>query len=434
MISWNSLVLISFTAGVIGFIGSLATYIAPKTKKIKSLFYIRLGLIFMSIYSFFEAFSVLFMSIEISWLSAFSIILAAFFFSIGINYIFKETYISLNLIFISCLSVLIFYFALQPGAFKINKVGEFTIISWIGLFGFFTDILSFSVVILLFYWGFKTWINSPFLIKKEASFFLLGIFFLSIFNSMFLIFRFSYPIMANALFFILGSIAMLIISIVIIKEPKLLYIFPFTIYRIIVKDKEGYPLFDHDWTESEINELMFTGFINAVQLMSKEVMHIGGLVDINLEKGILILYETKRITVGLVASKSSKLIRDILVNFSDEFEQKFERELKKSIKDMTKYEPAYLLIDKYFSNFPFKLIPSKKHPLALSGKYAKIPLELENKIKNIFTDDKEYEFIKSELLKSPACVLDDFIDLFNELKEESDKLSNEDIKDLEYDN
>jgi len=61
-----------------------------------------------------------------------------------------------------------------------------------------------------------------------------------------------------------------------------------------------------------------------------------------------------------------------------------------------------------------------------------IPLELDNKLRKIFTDEKEYEFIKSELIKSPACVPDDFMDLFKELKEESDKLSNEDLKDLEY--
>ncbi|GAG97515.1 unnamed protein product [marine sediment metagenome] len=40
--------------------------------------------------------------------------------------------------------------------------------------------------------------------------------------------------------------------------------------------------------------------------------------------------------------------------------------------------------------------------------------------------------IKSELLKSLACIPDDFLDLFNELKEENDKLSKEDLKDLEY--
>ncbi|GAG75795.1 unnamed protein product, partial [marine sediment metagenome] len=44
------------------------------------------------------------------------------------------------------------------------------------------------------------------------------------------------------------------------KEPKLLYILPFTVYRISVKDRDGSPLFDHDWSESNIDEKVFTGF------------------------------------------------------------------------------------------------------------------------------------------------------------------------------
>ncbi len=87
------------------------------------------------------------------------------------------------------------------------------------------------------------------------------------------------------------------------------------------------------------------------------------------------------------------------------------------------YEPASLLINKYFSNFPFKIISSKKHPLLLSGKYAKIPLELDNKLRDIFEDEKEYELIKSELVKSPTCEPEEFIDLYHELRGEEDKIS-----------
>ena len=39
-------------------------------------------------------------------------------------------------------------------------------------------------------------------------------------------------------------------------------------------------------------------------------------------------------------------------------------------------------------------------------------LELDNKLRDIFTDEKEHEFIKSELKKSPVCVPDEFMDLF----------------------
>jgi hypothetical protein len=344
----------------------------------------------------------------------------------------KETYVSVNLILISCLGVLCCYFAFQPGAFQIVEKGDYSVISWVGIFGYLIDLLSLILLLLMTYWGFKTWMNCPFLIKREANFFLAGIIIANIIPSILIIFRTVNPIIFNILFFIISSFGVIIFIIAIAKEPKLLYILPFTIYRILVKDKEGYPLFDHDWSESEINERMFTGYINATQLMSEEVMHIGGLIDINLEKGSLILYESQLITVGLVASKSSKLLRDTLVNFSNDFEITFQRELKKSIKDMKVYEPAYLLIDKYFSNFPLRIIASKKHPLQLSGKYAKIPLTLENKLRDIFPNEDEYQFIKSELIKSPTGMFDEFIDLFMDLKEENEKLNQKELKNLEY--
>lgn len=213
-----------------------------------------------------------------------------------------------------------------------------------------------------------------------------------------------------------------------VREPKLLYILPFTIHRIIVKDRDGHPLYDHDWSESNISETIYTGFLNAVQLMSEEVMHIGGVLKINLEDGILILRESERITVGLVASKTSKLLIDSVVKFTADFEEKFSHELKNSVKNISQYEGAFSLIEKYFSNFPYKIIKSKKQPLLLSGKYTKIPLELENKLRKIFIDEEEYDTIKTELIKAPLSFISEFTRLHDQLKDEMKKISSEDIK------
>jgi hypothetical protein len=79
-----------------------------------------------------------------------------------------------------------------------------------------------------------------------------------------------------------------------------------------------------------------------------------------------------------------------------------------------------------------RIIASKKHPLQLSGKYAKIPLTLENKLRDIFPNEDEYQFIKSELIKSPTGMFDEFIDLFMDLKEENEKLNQKELKNLEY--
>jgi len=165
--------------------------------------------------------------------------------------------------------------------------------------------------------------------------------------------------------------------------------------------------------------------------MSEEVMHIGGVLSIDLVEGILILNESEHITIGLVASKSSKLLRDSLIGFSKDFEQKFQRELKKKIIDKKDYLAAYELIEKYFSNFPHKIIKSKKQPLQLSGKLSKLPLELDNKLRGIFPDENEYEAIKTELIKSPLSLSSEFLKSYNEMKEELKQISGEDMKYLD---
>jgi hypothetical protein len=431
VLNWNLLVIITLISGIgIVLVPVLLNFIAPATKKIRSLFYIKWAILIMGISTFLDGISTLFMNIFIAIFSAILFIPGLICLSIGINYTIKETYISIHLIIISCLGFLFCYLAFQPGAVEpIIEYGSLSLI-WVGLFGILSDLLTIFALILLLYWGFKTWRNAPFLIKKEATIFFMGICIATILSSITVLFRREYHLLSDILlysFFIIGTITL---TYAIIKEPKLFYILPFTVYRILVKDKEGFPLFDHDWSESDISEIMFSGFINAVQLMSEEVMNIGGLVDINLEEGMLIVHESKFITVGLVTSKSSKLLRDALVNFSKDFEQQFERELKQKVRDTSKYENAYFLIDKYFSNFPFRIIPSKRHPLLLSGKYSKVPFELDNKLKNIFADEKEYEAIKAEICKSPVCVSEEFINLYEELKKEIDHLPDNGSKQL----
>ncbi|GAH53172.1 unnamed protein product, partial [marine sediment metagenome] len=283
------------------------------------------------------------------------------FFIIGINFMIKESFNSILLIIAFGAGVLLCYLAFQPDAIEFEFRRGYIDINPAGMFEVMEDFLSFFLFIPVFYWGLKTWTNAPFSIKKEALIFFIGMIIVAPISLGVLIFYYWDPV-----FIIYSDITMsigvFIICIAIFMEPKILYILPFSVFRIFVKDRNGYPLFDHDWSESGISEPIFTGFINAVQLMSDEVMNIGGLLSIDLTEGILILYESEYITVGLVASKSSKLLRDSLIGFSKDFQIKFKRELKKSIRDKKEYITAYELIDKYFSNFPSKLIKSKNNP------------------------------------------------------------------------
>lgn len=427
VLNWTPEVIVEIFTSAITLLATLLMFITPRTKNIKSLSYIRLGLFFMGMLFTLDLLANLFLITLLSRISGLMLLPSAVFFAIGINYTIKETSNSPFLIIVVGLGVLYCFLAFQPGAVGFEFAGGFLNMNWIGLYEAVGSFFIFFVGSASFYWGLKTWLNAPFLIKREALIFFIGtvingpltliIYLFYYWNPIFILFAYATTGLGN-----------LIVCLGILREPKLLYILPFTVNRIVVRDREGNPLFDHDWSRSNLSESIFPGFLNAVQLMSEEVINMGGLLDIKLEEGILTLYESELISVGLVASKYSKLLRECVVQFTRDFEQKFERELKKQVKDIAQYEGAFELIEKYFSNFPYKNIKSKKQPLLLAGKFAKIPLEIENKLNNIFTDEKEYQAIKIELLKSPLGLSSEFFTLYNDLLDETKRISEEKVQ------
>jgi len=161
--------------------------------------------------------------------------------------------------------------------------------------------------------------------------------------------------------------------------------------------------------------------------MSEEVIHKGGILDITLSDRSLVLRESEFITVGLIASKPSKLLRKSLINFSDEFQIKFLKLLKTNCKEIEKYD-AYELLEKYFSNFPSKLVSGKDTPLFLSMKHKKLTPEIENKMREVFTNEQEYEKMKEEIKKFPESAIWHFLQFY---KDNRDAISNTDEKSLE---
>ncbi len=430
VLNWTPEVIVEIFTSAIILSATVLMYITPRTKKIKSLFYIRLGLFFMGMLFALDLLANLFLNTLLSRICGLMLFPSAALFAIGINYTIKETYNSIFLIIVAGLGVLYCYLAFQPGAIGFEFEGGHLSVNWIGLYEAVGSFFIFFVGSASFYWGLKTWLNAPFLIKREALIFFMGtvingpltliIYLFYYWNPIFILFAYATTGLGN-----------LIVCIGILKEPKLLYILPFTVNRIVVRDRERNPLFSHDWSRSSLNESIFIGFLNAVQLMSEEVINMGRLLDIKSEEGILTLYKSELISVGLVASKYSKLLRECVLQFTQDFEQKFERELKKQVWDIAQYEGAFELIEKYFSNFPSHVISSRNQPLLLSSKYVKRVGELDNKLRKMFPDEKEYENIRNEMQKSPIGLASDFFSLYGELKGEIDKIEDKKVDQLD---
>ena len=130
-------VIVDFIVAISGFVLTITTYIKPKTKKITSLV-------------------------------------------IGITYIIKENFYSPGFVIVIGLSVLLIYLGFQPNAVDIQIQGGYIRLPWTGLFNDIGMILTAISEVYMLYWAIKTLKNAPFLIKKEAYLFFLGIFFASV--------------------------------------------------------------------------------------------------------------------------------------------------------------------------------------------------------------------------------------------------------------
>jgi hypothetical protein len=393
----------------------------PKVRTLRSLHFFRIALLTFALMIFLETLSDIFLNRFLALMSVFMLIPFNLLLIMGINYIEKETIFSNNLLIILSLTPLFLYLGFQPSSITLLEVEGHSSFIWDGIFAIYAEVFILTAVIYTFRLGYETWKNAPLLIKEEAIFFFLGsilIFPISILFYIFSLFDRIFLVFSN---FILIT-GFLIIITTISLEPKLLYILPFSIHRILVKNKFGRPLFDHAWGQSDVNSLIFTGFLNATQKMGQEIIKLGGILDIHLKKGILIIYEAHYTSVGLIASKSSQLLRACLINFSKDFEEKFEKLLKLKIIDQKAYESAYELLERYFSNFSHTIIHNKKQPLILSQNLT-LPPQYDSKFKGIFSDLNKYPEISIDIQKSSKSIIPGFLILYKTIQKEISKIT-----------
>ncbi|MFX0009788.1 MAG: hypothetical protein ACFE9R_05690 [Candidatus Hermodarchaeota archaeon] len=398
---------------------TVAIQVSKIAKRFPLLFYLRLTSWFLVLFFTTEIISIIFTN-EIFAIVHFILVFPfTFFFILFYNNLLKESYYTIGFILSCCLGFLLIFLGTQPYAVRLVveiEVGEYLPT---GLFNIVYNMFYLLFATYLFSWGLKTWLNSPFYHKKKALLCFIGTI-IFVVGSVLHLFSIFNPFL-NIFMNLSNLISALIITMIIAKNIKILYVLPYTVYRISVRDNKGNPLYDHDWTEMNITETVFSGFLNAIEIMSEEVMHVGGILDIQLNEGILFVTRDEYITVGLLASKASKLLRDCVNNFTSDFENKFKRLLKKSCVDMNQYLPAYELINKYFSIIPYHNIKNRNQLITLSAQYHELPKQIENKFKAILSKE-EYEEVLNECIKIPCANPSEFFDLYNELKLEIDEL------------
>ena len=84
-------------------------------------------------------------------------------------------------------------------------------------------------------------------------------------------------------------------------------------------------------------------------------MGTGEVLDLNLERGVLLIHETENAVFGLLSTNSSKFLRDSLKIFSLKFEETFGEQLTNKMQDASIFIKTEQLVDKYFANIPSRI-------------------------------------------------------------------------------
>lgn len=355
----NPEIVIDIITGTIFLISATISCIKSRRMRVKPLLFFGLFLIFMSLYFFLEALSFILMDLLAVRIYSVLIFPATIFLIIGIDYESKET-VNISKISLTCgLGFIGIYLAFQPNSVQATIEGGYQTIIWRGDFAIIAILMVLVPLILAFQWGLTIWMHSPKKLRKKTNFFFLGIVLMS--PVTFILYLFT---LVNPIFVIFADIAlcigMIITTYILIKDPKILYILPFRAYSIVVvHSTAGFPLFYHNWSEPLIDQDLFTCVLSATERMTTEVLMKGGVSSVNLEKGVLILEKRRYITVGLLASKISKFLRDCISDFAEQFEIRFETELTQSPNELHHFNAAFELIDETFAYIPSRINESE---------------------------------------------------------------------------
>ncbi len=222
-------------------------------------------------------------------------------------------------------------------------------------------ILRITQIIYLFYfmifyvlWSFQTWRKAPADLKRLTSYLLFGSTIFSIVTgAMYAIGTFIRTF--NAIGFFVNGIGAFITILVILKDPRIIYILPFKAYRILVVDtKASVALFKYDWAKAgEVEENIFTVMIQAIGDVLDDILKKGDVQEIQMDRAVILITHNNENSIAsvLIASKFSRSLRYGLKRFNEEFVARFQKTLEGSRK-VSDFDESLKIVERVFDFVP----------------------------------------------------------------------------------
>ena len=453
MLNWTPVVIANLILGSLVLVLGLWSLRYSENVKNKAINYLRVTWITFAIIYYVQAVSILFLNLFLGLIYGILGFVLMGFLLITINYNYRDRFLSIWLLIDIFIGIITVYIAFtQPDAVKIEMVDGYYHIIMTGHFEILATsiILAFSLSYLA--WLAVTLFYSPYVLRKYAYYAFISL----VFQLIISIFLFFF-IKAVVWSIIITIIGLLIRSYIIHENPGLFYILPFKAYRLTVLNKNGDILIKYVWSKTSSIDLIYEILASTesttidkmknVSMLSEESIeksprklklheivselkypkgykfsHNRGNENISLEMKYpeILIYEGRSIIVKFEVSKITSFLRDLIEQFLNEFELQFGEELDKFPEEKEKHEEAYQLIEKYFFMFPSTIVTSPKESFLISSESFRIDEELETKIRELFPEEEDFNFVKDELQRAPEITLNSIDKIWKKMQYEHD--------------
>jgi hypothetical protein len=156
----------------------------------------------------------------------------------------------------------------------------------------------------------------------------------------------------------LAVLAMIPWTIALVKEPRLAFVLPFKVMRLVIfETKGGLPIYTKNWIESESrslkDEALFSSMLQGIGMILGEAVKKGTIREIQLTDAILLLHRNEEFSIAcvLVATKSTKTLRHALNEFAEEFYETFSEKFD-ILSEPQRFEDASSLVEQHFAFVP----------------------------------------------------------------------------------
>jgi len=459
MLNWTPLVIADIILGSLILVLGLWSLRYSENVKNKAINYLKATWITMAISYFVQAVSILFLDLFLGRVYGLIGFVLMGFLMISISYNYRDRFLSIWLLIDIAFGIIAVYVAFtQPDAVKIEMVDGYYRTTMTGYFEILSQLVIIAFTLIYIAWLALTLFYSPYILRKYAFYVFIAIVFQFILNIF--LFFFIKAIIWNI---IMITIGLLIRSYIIHENPGLFYILPFKAHRLTVLNKNGDILITYVWSRTSSIDLIYeiltsTESKNIEKLKDKSLLsekmtekptlkskydelvkeikypkgykisHTKGNENVTIEMKYpeILIYEGRSIIVKFEVSKITTFLRELIEQFVDEFEIQFGEELDKFPKEKEKHEEAYQLMEKYFFMFPSTIVTSPKESFLISSESFRIDEELELKIRELFPEEEDFNFVKDELQRAPEITLNSINKIWNEMQyeHETDMKSN----------